>query len=249
MSSYYSVFTYSVWLLGLGLQAAILGVLVRRKLWRQVPIFTTYLAFILVRGLALLVVLRFSYDAYFYAYWAGEAIALALGLAVIQETMQRLFAPYEAVSRLLVLLFRWAAGVLLGLAALTAYITPGADAERLMAGILVLERSVRIVQVGLLSLLFVFAAYFRLKWPRHVLGIAVGMALFCAVELAAVTLRSHLGHEAHDFFVIAKPVAYLAALGLWLYYAAVPAPAVAPRRAPAHQLDQWNLALLELLRR
>ena len=243
-----SIPTQVLWLGGLILQAAILFGLWHRRLYRDLPIFFSYTAFLIVRSLVLYVVHGASAWGYFYGYWIGEVLSWAWGLAVIQEVMQRLFQSYAAVQRLVVVLFRWAAVLLIVVAAFAAYAAPGSNSERLIASFLVLERSVRIIQVGLLSLLFVFAGFLRLRWPHYIFGIALGFGVFCSAELAAITVRTH-DMWTHDAFTLLKPLAFVVAQGVWIFYIAVPERSPAAAARPAPQMEGWNMALMELLRR
>jgi hypothetical protein len=246
----YSVaFTSIVWWGSLGLEIGIAFALVYRRMYRELPIFFSYTVFLAVRTVILLGLERGS-TAYFWAYWDGEVLSWALALAAIQEIAQHLFKPYPAVERLIAVLFRWGAGLLVFIAIFVAYAAPGTDTARLMQGIVVLERSVRIVQVGLLSLLFVLAGFLRLRWPHYVFGIALGFGIFCSVELAAITVRAHAGMPVHSLFAILKPAAFVVAQGIWLFYLAAEARAPARASAPeSPEMEGWNVALLELLRR
>lgn len=234
---------------GNGLQTALVVALLWRRLWRELPLFLSYHIFLIVRSIALSFVIGTHPWGYFYGYWITEVVAWAWCLAAIQEVTTLLCSPYASIQRLIVVLFRWGGGLLIAIAVFTAYAAPGADVERVMAGILILERSVRIVQVGLLSLLFVFAGFLRLRWPHYAFGVALGFGIFCSVELAAITLRAHGGMPVHQTFVILKPLSFVVAEAVWLFFVAVPArsPAYQPRPAPT--MEGWDLALGELLRR
>ena len=234
---------------GLALQAGIAAAMIWRRLYRTLPIFFSYTVFLVLRTIALFYLRRMGAWPYFYGYWGSEVLTWALGLAVIQEAMQHLLAPYSAVQRLVLVLFRWGAGLLIAIALFTAYVAPGSDLEHLLANILVFERSVRIVQLGLLSLLFVFAGFLRLRWPHYVFGIALGFGVFCSVELVAVTMRTN-DIWSHSVFLILKPLAFVVAQTLWLYYIAVPerSPQDASERLPVPQMEGWDSALSALLR-
>src|SRR4051812_48330609 len=242
-----SVLTLVAWWGPAALQAGIAYALVGRKLYRELPIFFVYTLFQIARSVALYFLDPHGWP-YFYGYWGTEVLSWALGLAVIQEAVQQLLKPYEAVHRLVTILFRWAAGLLIATAVLTAYEGPGAQIDGVLANILILERGVRIVQVGLLSLLFVFARLLRLRWPHYVFGIALGFAIFTSVELTLVTMRSQ-NIWTHSLFATLSPIAFVVAQGVWLNYLAVPerVPASAPQPAP--QMEGWNGALAELWRR
>jgi hypothetical protein len=237
-----------VWWGGTALQTGIAFTLWYRRLYRELPIFFTCTVFLVLRSIVLHFVLRPHPWGYFYGYWGTEIVAWALGLAVIQEVLEHLLKPYHAVQRLVMVLFRWGAALLILTAILTAYEGPISELSVLFARILMLERGVRIVQVGLLSLIFVFARAMRLRWPHYVFGIALGFALFSSVDLALVTVRTH-EIWTHAVFVILKPASFLVAQGVWLYYLAVPERSPAYQPQPAPQMEGWNGALAELLRR
>ena len=88
-------------------------------------------------------------------------------------------------------LFRFSLLGLIAVAVLMARASPGSDASKLMAGILVLKRVESFVRLGLLGALFLFVVVLGLPWGHQALGIAAGFALYGAIELAALLLRSH----------------------------------------------------------
>ncbi|PYY18043.1 MAG: hypothetical protein DMG60_09670 [Acidobacteria bacterium] len=88
--------------------------------------------------------------------------------------------------------------LVLGLVRATVlFFTPGTDADRLVAAILVLKGAQSFVRIGLICCLFVFVLVLGLPWGDYVIGIATGFALYGAVELAATVARSHYGSVAN----------------------------------------------------
>jgi hypothetical protein len=238
-----------IWYAGTALQVAVLLAMLLRRSYRQLPIFFSYCVYVALRAVVTYFLRPYPWP-YFYTMWATDVVAWALCFASIQEIMQKLCGSYPAVRELIVILFRWGGAVLVALAFFTAYVAPGADPARVMAGLLVLERSVRIVQVGLLSLLFVFAGFLRLRWPHYAFGAAFGFAIFCSVELASVTVRTH-DMWAHNKYILVEPLAFLAAQATWLFYLSrpEPEPASATKARTSPKVEGWDLALAELLRR
>jgi hypothetical protein len=234
---------------GLLLEVLLAGTLLYRRLYRRLPLFFLYATFTLVMTLSLQVTRRASPLAYFYSYWAFEVVSWALGLAAIQEVMQHMFEPYSSIRRLVLLLFRWGAALLIAIALLAAFSAPTGESDRLMAGILALERGVLIVKVGLLSLLFSLAGFLRLRWPQHALGIALGFGIYCTVELVIITTRAHAGMAMQSAFFWIKPLAFVVALLCWLAYLALPARAPTSDRPAAPAMQGWDTALAEFLRR
>ncbi|HSE48202.1 MAG TPA: hypothetical protein VLA96_03235 [Terriglobales bacterium] len=234
---------------GLFFELLIAGTLLYRRLYRRLPLFFLYASFALLMTLTLQGTRRVGPSAYFYSYWGFEVVSWALELAVIQEVMQQLFEPYSSIRRLVLLLFRWGAGLLVTIALLSAIAAPGGDTDQLMAGVLTLERSVRIVEVGLLSLLFVFAGFLRLRWPHYALGIALGFGIYCTVELVTLTARAHGGMTMQTSFFWMKPLAFVVAQVCWASYFLLPARVPASERTPAPTMQGWDSALAEFLRR
>src|SRR5262249_14496624 len=136
-------------LLPILLQLVTAALMVRRRLHRELPMFFAFILYDSACGVVAWLLLG-RLPAYFYFYWIAEAIAAALGFAVIYEVFTNVVRRYQAIYRVGFLLYRWAAVLLLVLAAITAAAAPGMDSARVIEGIIALERGVRIVQAGLL---------------------------------------------------------------------------------------------------
>lgn len=223
----------------------------RRRLYREFPFFLAYTASHVVRFAVLLYAYSeggSSQALYRHAYIAAEAVDAMLSFAVIFELVAHLFRPYEGLRQLGKLLFRWAAAVLLLVAVVVAASADGGDSERFLAGLFALERSIAIVRGGLIFLLFLFSTYFGLAWRHFAFGIALGFGLLASVELAAVTMRAHLGVSSNTVLWFISAASYNCAVLIWLGYLLLPERQRRAARAPARQeLEGWNRALLELL--
>src|SRR5262249_10422625 len=142
------------------------------------------------------VVLAPSNASIFLFCWINEALEAMLGFAVIYEVFNIVVKRYQTIHRFGFLLYRWAAVGLLLAATITAANAPGMDSARVIEGIFVLERGVRIVQAGLLLVLFLFASYLGLSWRSNVFGVALGFGIYASAELALVAIRAHVGADA-----------------------------------------------------
>ncbi len=240
---------HTLLLVPLAAQVAILSFLWRRGLVRTFPVFFAYLFVIVARTLAALYLYETNLTLAFYAYWIGEAISLVLGLAVIRELILHVLKPYEALEQVAHTIFRWVAAALLVLAVLSAALPAGED-NVFMATVLPVARAVRIVQFGLLLFLFALSSYFGFGWRHHVLGIALGFAVFVSVEITAVSIRSEVGRIGHEIWSLITRLSYAAATFIWLWYIASPQPVNRVSRLPARDgVERWNQALLQLLQR
>jgi hypothetical protein len=235
---------------GIIAQAVLAAIIVCRRLGREFPVFLAYTVFHVFSFLGQYILHRCSYTGYFYCYWIGEAIDVVLALAVIREVFVHVFRSYGALERLGQLLFRWAVVVLIFLAVFTMASAPGADSDRLIAGLVDLERSVGIVKCGLLFFLFLFCRYFGLTWRNFAFGIAFGMGMMASVVAGAAALRAHVGQPGNLFYMLAAPAAYNIAVGIWISYALAPERQIAAFSLPPQdELNKWNQALARLLTR
>src|SRR5208282_4043464 len=129
---------------------------------------------------------------YYYAYALGSAISAGLRFGVIYEVFAHVFRDYPALSGLGRTLFRWAAIVLLLLALGLAWLAPAEGVGHLMVMVDVLNRSVSILQCGLLLFLFLFSGYFALSWRSYAFGISLGLGIYASMDLAVASIRSQI---------------------------------------------------------
>src|SRR6266404_9105870 len=227
-------FQQLLWILPTCLNVVSVGVMVKSRLYRTFPVFACYLASTSV----LMVALGFIRDpypaAYFYLYWISDGLIALLGLWVIYEIFKVVLQPFPSVKHIGLLLFRAAFFVLVLIVATTFRARATQDVVPWIAVILNLELSIRILEAGLFFFLFSFATSLGLTWKHHVFGIAAGLALFVATELAVVAVRSYFGREADDLaYQILKPAAFNCGVLIWAGYIWRGEPVTSPAtRAP-----------------
>ncbi|MGH9492275.1 MAG: hypothetical protein ACRD2K_02130 [Terriglobales bacterium] len=238
---------YALWMGGWALSLAVVLTMVRRGLRQEFPFFFSYVAFQVVSVPVHFAVYHWgSYSDYFYAYWTTSALSIGLGLAVLYEVFLHAFRPYAALRGLGSMLFRWAALVLLMVAVITALSAPAGQSP-LITAILSLERSIRMMQCGLLILLLFFSPQLGLSWRSHLFGITAGFGSYAAATLTLITLRAQLGVPGDSTYSLINSGAYTFAAALWFGYLLAPEPArQAVRVQPVP--DQWDFALQGLNR-
>lgn len=225
--------------------------MLRRKLYREYPLFLAYTASHLVRFAVLFVIYRMGdREAYRQAYTLMEAVDAVLSFAVVYELYATTFRAYEGIRELGWVLLRWASVILLLVAVVSAASAPGSDSDRFLAGLFTLERSISLVRGGLLFLLFLLHASMGLRWSPTAFGIALGFGLLNSIELVTLALRTHMGKETTPVLSLITSVAYSCAILCWLVAALRPAPQreTAPRLA-RWDVEGWNRTLQELLQR
>jgi hypothetical protein len=235
---------YVLWFAAPACQLAILVAIIARRLQRDLPLFLSYTILQVINFFALLLVYHLgSPAAYFRVYWTLDALSVGAGLAVIYEIFSQAFKPYAALRDFATLLYKWAAIVMVFVTGIFAVAHPGADADRIVAWILSLERVVRLLQCGLLLFFFLFAGRLGLRLRSYIVGIAFGFGSFAATELALVSMRFQMGSRIdEDIFSTVTAISYNLSVFIWLAYLS----AKEPLRRDANmkpQPDRWDYAL------
>jgi len=244
MSAYPNLAYYTLWFAHPVLQAGLVGILLWRKLYRSFPVFFSYVAFqIVVFGVLFPLRSDRFYTIFYYTYWGTTAISVIVGFFVIHELFQDIFRPYHTLRDLGSVLFKWAALVMLLVAGVVAASTASATDEPLRTGIMTLQRSVRVVQCGLILFLLVFSRYLGTNWRQKSFGIALGFGAFASIELALIALNAatdNVFNQALSSYI--NMTAYDITILIWIVYMVTNSPA----RAPAtHMLrpQRWEQGL------
>lgn len=234
---------YPLWIAHPIMQLGLAAVLWRRKLLRSYPFFFAYV----VSEVMLFVVLFASqknYDAYFYLYWVGAGISAAFGFKVIHEVFTDVLRPFHALRDFSTMLVRWAGLVVILIAVMAAMEGTRGGFTRVTSGLLSLERSVRVMQCGLVLFLLMFSRYLGISRRHRSFGVAFGFGIFAAVELAGIGLRI-TGVVNPTVLNIASMGAYDISVIVWLCYFALPI-AEQRRSEVLLQPQRWDLSLGEL---
>lgn len=182
---------YILWFASPLFQVGVLVALLRRGLYREFPYFFSYVV-LQIASIAFLLLAQRSPSLYVYGYWVINAVSILISIAVFQEIFREAFRPYAALHDLSSVLFRWLAFVLvLGgcMWALTRIHSDGR--ESITAGVLLTDRSVRLMQCGLGFFILLVSEYLGIS-RRHVLyGIALGFGLFTSVNMLVATGMPH----------------------------------------------------------
>jgi len=172
------------------LELSLAAVLFWRKLHRKFPVFFAYLIFEIADFGVLFPIHQYAgYDLYFYSYWVGAAVSLALGFMVIHEIFLDVFRAYHTLKDLGTVLFKWAALVMVFVAMVVAASSAPGQSP-LVQAVVTGQRCVRVVQCGLVLFLLVFSRYLGVSWRQQSFGIALGFGGFASIELAGNALYS-----------------------------------------------------------
>jgi hypothetical protein len=224
-----SVLDWAVWIPAVVLQLATVALMLRLGLYRKYRAFFCYTAFNVCRSAALYALLklladeRARYATYFYAYWALDAVSIALCFLVLHSVFRMVLENYPWLQRFASATFAISVVVLLGIAVFTTAFSPGTETQHIIAAILLLERSLMIVQVGIVVLMFVFSAVAALPWRTDLaFGIVLGFGINASIEMAASATRAQFSAAGNHVYQVICRTGYFIAVLIWLQYIRAP---------------------------
>lgn len=233
-------------ILACGLLVGTMAVLQRRRLNSKFPLFFNYLIAYFAGVVLILGASRFiSPRQYFYAYWIVTAITMLLAFAVLYEVFVNILKPYSALIDLGKLLFGWATAFLLLASVLTAFATSGAQSDKICAAVLLFERSVQLMQCGLLLLFVLFENRLGLSWRNNGMAIVMGLGIGSAMDLVCCFARGRFPAMNNTLDTVSA-VLCCAVVLFWLTMFLLPEPErKTAQDSPARIIFQrWNEALI-----
>ncbi len=243
---------FYLWIAPHVLLGVILLLMIRKRLYQQFPMFLLYTAFELFQFIILFAVFirtgSLDSDRYRVAFALGTAISAALRFGIIYEIFGDVFRHYNALSELGRVLFRWATVILLLIGVALAG-SHGSGSDGFLLVVPILDRTVSLMQCGLLMFLFLFSRYFALSWRNYAFGIALGFGILASSELANSAIRSQIAVGSYLLDSLGM-AAYHCCVLIWIFYLVAPERTSyrRPIQLPEQDLEVWNQELQRLLR-
>src|SRR5215472_16670369 len=175
-------------------QAYILRALVLNKLRSAFKVFFAYNVACIAANLVTVgpFIYLCNQYIYFYIFWVLNVVLMLLEFGVLYEVLNHARKPYAALIDLGKMLFRWAAVFLLVAGLLTAIATSGSGGNKIIAAVNLMQRSMRLMQCGLLLLFFSLEKRLGLSWRSYSMSIALGLGVYAAADLTISYLKGQL---------------------------------------------------------
>lgn len=244
MPRWYKFVLMYLWVAPHVLLAVVSAMMYLRRLHKSFPLFFTYTLYETAVFLVLfpLAMIASSYQPlYGRAFMVTLAGSTVLRFGIIQELFNNMFRDYERLGTLVRMSLRWLTGLLLAAAVMVGAYSSGTVSDNVMAGLALLDRSIAIVQAGLLLSLFGLSRTFGLSWRSLAAGIAVGFGVVASIELAVSAARTFdVSEYAAGLLNLFVTGGFHFAVLIWLgYLVAVRSPVItAIYRVP--EMDQWS---------
>lgn len=202
------------------LQVAVAIVVWRRKLHKLFPVF---LAFLLTQiGIfaityPIYAIYGFSNEWYFGLFWLSQALNAVLNFKIIHEVFLDVFRPYPALKDLGTPVFKWA-GLVMLLVAVVVAASNSNDQSPVTQAVLTLQRSVKLIQFGLILFLIIFSRFLGVSRKQVSFGVALGAGFAGGVQLILLAMHSG-GLIRQGTMNMVDMLCYDVALLVWLGYA------------------------------
>jgi hypothetical protein len=226
----------------------------RGKLHREFPFFRIFAVASAIEQLIVYaadVIPSVSEKAFWSVFWAGLLVEALLKFALIGEIFGVVFGSYPSLAKLGKFLIGGVGVVLVLAATLIAAYTPKDNIFWILSGAHVLEQTIYLIESGLILFLFVFAAFFNLRWGRSAFGITLGLGVSACVHLATWALMANGGLSVYhrNLLDFLNMFTYHVCVLIWFYYLLVPGRNVSMPGdpPPEHGLKVWNQELERLL--
>ena len=249
-----SLLWHAVWFFRVALQAVLLCALLQRRFNRQFPVFVLYTSWAVLQG-STLVAMDFlaTGNQYRHVYLFGAVGGAVLSFGVIYELFMHLMQDYPVLSGAGNSLYRWSALTFLLIAFALAWTTPASGPDKVIATFFVVQRTLRLLQCGLLVFLFIFARSFGLSWKSRAFGIALGFGITATMSLMMSAIRAQIepgwATLTTDILQLIAQAGDVAAVTVWLVYAVARETdrMIPPAGLPEEDLQSWIRALRRLL--
>lgn len=244
MGHWYKTVLYYLWIAPHGLLVLVAVLMYSKRQHKNFPIFFLYALYE-----TLSFVLRFSaYTAggslaglYRHVYIATAVGSIALRFGIIQEIFNNVFREYPRLVGIATASMRWITGLLVVAVVVLAFYSSAGVSDDLLAGIMLLDQSIAIIQAGLLLFLFLFSRMFGLSWRSFTFGVALGFGIFASTELAYWALRlTDLTERSKDLLDLLPTGSYHVSVVVWLGYLLAAEKSVGAATYPIAEMDEWS---------
>src|SRR5947208_2057484 len=218
--------TFVFWISPHVLLAIVACLMYQRKLYREFPFFLLYTLYEIAEFIflyALDSIRGVTGPQYTYAFVGTLIVSIALRFGVIKELSENLFQDHEFIRLTAARGLRWATAILILVGVASAVYAPGGEGIKLIGGLTVISRGVAIIQCGLLLYLLCFSNLLGLSWRAYAFGVALGLGILSAVDLATTALRVYLADIAWGRTLnLVTTGSYLICALVWLGYLLAP---------------------------
>jgi hypothetical protein len=213
-------------------QLATAIIMLRRKLLKQYPFFSTYTVLsVALAGYLFCWTAAFSADQalyfkyyrhYFNIFWALFAVRSLLSYAILYRAFARGCSAYRSLRSWTSVLFGLAIAVSILIAIVGGHGLPRHEIHSVSAIVLAFSQSSQTILAAMFAFVLLFSIVAAVPLWEYGFGIVAGFGIQAVVLLAGVAWRSYAGPGHYILLEYANVIAYLLATATWLGYLVMP---------------------------
>jgi hypothetical protein len=241
---------YYLWIAPHVLQIVLVLLMIRRRLVREFPVFFGYTMYEIFQFIILFVIAQLHFmHLYATLFYGGEVISAALRFAIIYQIFAKVFKNYSSLKRMDKSFFHWATVILMVAAVLIVAYTPSLQTDPTVIIMNTVDRTISIVQCGLLLSLLALSHFLKFSWRSYAFGIALGVGIYDGLKLLDWAIADRFGGiGTADIFTMFLMAAYHCCVLFWLVTLLLPQTQMTlVSNVSSANLDRWNDTLERFL--
>ncbi len=224
-------------ILQVGMDAAVLGVILLRKAYRVFPQLAFLLALQMAGNSVQLSLLFFrralhlsidvAYPALFYSIWIVTALSCLLRILIVYSVFAEAMRPMVGLHKAGKIIFRWVA-VVSALVASALVAGPGvfSSLDRFGQVFGQVQQGVSVLTLCILVFVCFAVRPLGLTFRSHLFGVSLGLGVMATVELVqAAWMVSGTGQSLYSPVYLFSSLGFCVSLAIWGTYFAMPEPA------------------------
>lgn len=220
--------TFIFWWAAVPLQATLLWLLLRSRIFRTFPWFFAYTLFAVIADISRLIFRYWRGPYYYYVYYGTDALYSLFGFAVMYEVFRHVLRNFHGI-RWFRPIFPLTIVLTVALTALHTANRPPRFRTQMVEWVLGAETGEFFLQVSVFVLLVMLVTVFGLRWRQHAFGICAGYGLYATVGLLATTKFYEIGTRFTFWWGVLSVAAYNVAVLIWIWYFSGPVTPEPPR--------------------
>ena len=167
----------ATWLTTAGAEIFLCVMLWRARIYKTLPIFFAFIAFLALSEIAQIVTYKIGYAAYFYTYWVTVSLRFLIQFAVLHEIVAAMLKPFRKIPA--VFTFALTASVLIACVVSVAVSISAQSSitHRLMSLLVGLQRTTLTAWCASFVAVSLCTSWMGLGWNRTLLKCAIGTCL------------------------------------------------------------------------
>lgn len=201
-------------IIGILLQVCILALMMRRRLVRLFPLFFSYVLYETLLTIVGSLALTHTRE-YYYFYWTTTLGEVILTILAVHESFRRVFRAFYLLPWFRLLL---PGGIVLALlySALSGYLSPPPNVNRVSAAILSALMASQYVILTISIGFFILAMFLHVRWRIHEYRIMLGFGVSALLTAFGASIGSEFGTRHELLYRTLLPAASILALAIWL---------------------------------